>query len=260
VRETIDWLCTAFMAVFITAQLTPTDVHLPKPPDPVPAPMPSEASYALAADDYLFVGADQPTLIRVSPAGLVEWEEAEAGTHHWKAGGAKKKYKTEHKHTYQFSAVGKGRAVVELFWAEGGAVKVRTITLDCQGARPPPVPPDPKPDPDTALGLKKVSADGAAGVADPEGRAALAKLQRAHASAVAAGAFANYAAILAGWRAANNRAEPDLTKLQAFQTRWKPWASAVSAKLSELFAAGKLQSNADWAAAFSEISEGLETK
>jgi hypothetical protein len=112
----------------------------------------------------------------------------------------------------------------------------------------PPPKPKPKPDPDDGLGLKKASADGLAQVTDRDKRDELAKQQRAHASAVAAGAFASPAAILAGWRAANNRAEPDLTK---------PWAVAVSAKLAELHAAGKLRTNAEWAQAFNEIADGL---
>lgn len=110
--------------------------------------MPANAGYFLAADDLLFIGADQPTTIRVMPeSGLLEYEEAEPGIHHWKSGGQKKKYKTAHPVTYQFSAVGKGRATVEFFWADGKEVKTRKIVIECQGARPPPepIPPDPKP-------------------------------------------------------------------------------------------------------------------
>lgn len=131
----------------VAAACSAGEIHLPKMPDPPPQPMPAEITYNLNSGDYLFFGADQPTLVRVSPAGLVEFEESEPGIHHWKVNGAKQKYKTAHPHTYQFEAVGKGTATVEFFWADGGAVKTRRVVIECNGARPPPPKPDPKPDP-----------------------------------------------------------------------------------------------------------------
>jgi hypothetical protein len=151
-------------------------------------------------------------------------------------------------------------------------VKARVVTLDGKGgvgiaehravvvvgAGPNPLPPGPGPGPgpvplpDGELGLRKASRDGAAGVPAPHAaqRAALAKAQRSHASAVAAGAFPGPAEYLAGWRAANTAA--------ATPAGWKPWADAVSAKLADLYRSGKLPAAGAWAEAFNEIAAGLE--
>lgn len=169
--------------------------------------------------------------------------------------------------TVAFIIQPKEKAVFRLTVWTVGEKTGATIIIDATGGVVPPKPgPDPKPpepptpQPDGELGLVKVSRDGLAQVTDPDKRAELAKQQRAHASAVAAGAFSGAPSILAGWRAANNRVEPDLTKLAAWQAKWKPWGAAVSAKLSELYAAGKLPDTATWARAFNEIADGLEAK
>lgn len=135
----------AILALLVAATCLSADIHLPPAQAPIPAIMPSTAGYILPGDDLLFIGADQATVIRVAPEGLLEFEEVEAGTHHWKSGGIWKKHKTDKPTTYRFSAVGKGIANVEFFWAEGGAVKTKKIAIECLGARPPPTPPDPKP-------------------------------------------------------------------------------------------------------------------
>jgi hypothetical protein len=114
----------------------------------------------------------------------------------------------------------------------------------------PPTPPDPV-KPDGELGLRKASRDGAGKVAGAAAhRAALAKANRSHASAVAAGAFPDAPAYLAGWRDANKASGAD-------PAAWKPWAEAVSARLAELHKAGKLPGKSEWAAAFTEIADGL---
>lgn len=121
------------------------------------------------------------------------------------------------------------------------------------GGVTPPVPPKPpEPLPDGKLGLVKASRDGAAKVTSaPEKKVALAKAQRSHASAVAAGAFGNDAAkILAGWRDAN--------RVAVDSAEWAEWGKAVSSRLAELHAAGKFTAAADWAAAFAEVAQGLE--
>lgn len=135
----------AVLALLVAATCLSADIHLPPAQAPIPAIMPSTAGYILPGDDLLFIGADQATVIRVAPEGLLEFEEVEAGIHHWKSGGIWKKHKTDKPTTYRFSAVGKGVANVEFFWAEGGAVKTKKIAIECLGARPPPTPPDPKP-------------------------------------------------------------------------------------------------------------------
>lgn len=127
-----------------------------------------------------------------------------------------------------------------------------TVTVVVEGPAPPgPAPVPPGPQPDGALGLVKASRDGLAKVAaGREKAAALAQAQRAHASAVAAGAFgADAGKILAGWRDAN--------KAAADAGQWAEWGRAVSAKLAELHAAGKLAGTAEWAAAFEEVAQGL---
>lgn len=148
--------------------------------------------------------------------------------------------------------------------AAGDEVSPFAETLVVIGNAPIPPPPDPPTPPDppspSNTGLKEASAAGLANVKDKSRAADLAKAQRAHASAVAAGAFSSTAAVLAGWRAANNRLEPDLTQLPAFQTNWLPWGEAVSKKLASLHSAGKLPDNAAWAAAFNEVADGLEGK
>lgn len=129
------------------------------------------------------------------------------------------------------------------------------------GPTPPPVPPGPQPDGE--LGLIKVSRDGAAAVpefaAKAAQRKALADAQRAVASKLAAGGFAAAAAagrdalanaVSAERRAANNAA--------ATAAQWGPWGSGVSARLTALFGAGKLNTPADWQAALEEIALGLD--
>lgn len=130
------------------------------------------------------------------------------------------------------------------------------VVVVVTGPRPPPVPPGPGPKPpdplpDGKLGLVKASRDGFAKVtAGREKAAELARAQRAHASAVAAGAFGDDAAkILAGWRDANRAA--------VSAADYAEWGRAVSAKLAELHGAGKLPTRAEWAAAFEEVSQGL---
>lgn len=227
----------------------------PRVPD-VPSPMPAPAS-VLNGSDWFVVQSDAEVQLLASPPGLVSITE-EVGPIRLRGsfadGGGKVETRTyEKKHVFIVERLAAGQ--VELLLVPKGAV-VRRVIGDGTEPIPPPKP-KPEPEPDAGLGLKKASADGLAQVAAPDKKEALAKQQRAHASAVAAGAFNGPAAILAGWRAANNRIEPDLTKLAAWQAKWKPWAAAVSAKLAELHAAGKLPDNAAWAKAFNEIAEGL---
>jgi len=137
-----------------------------------------------------------------------------------------------------------GKQFVELEWAG-------TLTGGVAPGPTPPGPNPPAPQPDGKLGLVKASRDGFAKVAAGREKAPeLAKAQRAHASAVAAGAFGNDAPrILAGWR--------DSNKAAVDATQWAEWGRAVSSKLAELHAAGKLTTAADWAAAFEEVAQGL---
>lgn len=123
----------------------------------------------------------------------------------------------------------------------------------------PPIPPNPPPKPiDGELGLIKVSREGLAKTLDPVHRTELAKAQRAHASAVAAGAFKDVASILAGWRKANNEAVDPVPPGGTNNTeKWRAWATDVSTKLATLYTEGKLKTNANWAAAFNEIADGL---
>jgi hypothetical protein len=144
-------------------------------------------------------------------------------------------------------------------WSEGDKRGVySTLVLEASGAVPPgPTPPDPPtpptPKPDGALGLVKASRDGLAAVAGqwrPQATA-LANAQRSTASALAAGGIPDDPAkILAAWRSANNATvDPK---------GWEPWGKTVSARLSELYAGGKLPTKSEWAAAFREVAEGLE--
>jgi hypothetical protein len=120
------------------------------------------------------------------------------------------------------------------------------------GPGPPDPPNPPTPQPDGAMGLIKASREGLAKVtvADKAKQAAaLAAKQKAHAAAVAAGAFAGPAAILDGWRQINREA--------VNASEWAPWGQAVSAQLSALHSAGKLTGNAAWSEAFKEVATGL---
>lgn len=125
---------------------------------------------------------------------------------------------------------------------------------------PVPVPPGPGPGPgpapDGPMGLSKASRDGAGKVTAADkaaGAKSLASANRSHASAVAAGGVpAVPATILAKWRESNG--------LAVDGAAWKPWADAVSARLAELYGAGKLSDKAAWVAAFNEIADGLEGK
>lgn len=124
---------------------------------------------------------------------------------------------------------------------------------------PTPVPPTPTPvPPDGEYGLVKASRDGYAKVtADRHLVDLLAAAQRAHASAVAAGAFKDAAAILDGWRAANNQA---VSSSPTGKASWTAWGNVVSPRLQELYNAKKLTTNAEWAAAFREVATGLDGK
>jgi len=138
----------------------------------------------------------------------------------------------------------KGEDVIEAWYA------VTVGTPPAPGPTPPgPNPPGPQPD--GKLGLVKASRDGFAKVTTGREKAPeLAKAQRAHASAVAAGAFGNDAGqILAGWRASN--------KATVDPAQWAEWGKAVSAKFAELHTAGKLTTAAEWAAAFEEVAQGI---
>lgn len=126
-------------------------------------------------------------------------------------------------------------------------VTVRGSSPVPPGPTPGPTPPTPQPD--GVLGLVKASREGLSRVSDPSGRTALASAQRAHASAVAAGAFQDAGAILNGWRTANRMAVDSAT--------WTPWGQAVSTALQALYAGGRLRSNSEWAAAFDEVAQGL---
>ena len=142
-----------------------------------------------------------------------------------------------------------------VFWTQGEtASSVLIINPGTAPTPPGPNPPGPTPPgplPDGALGLIKASRDGLAKVTTDKGQAAaLAKAQRSHASAVAASAFPSAAAILAGWREAN--------RVAANTVSWAPWGEVVSAKLSDLYRAGKLPDSASWSAAFNEIASGLD--
>lgn len=110
--------------------------------------------------------------------------------------------------------------------------------------------PDPVPLPDGKFGLIKVSREGAAKVSDRSLNGALAKSQRAIASAIQAGGLVAPADILKAWRDGNNAAVSSAV--------WKPWGDAVTPALQKLHADGKLFDKATWAAAFIEIAEGLE--
>jgi hypothetical protein len=128
-----------------------------------------------------------------------------------------------------------------------------TIVVGGTPVPPGPVPPGPTPSPDGLLGLAKVSRDGAAKVSATEKTAQavrLAAAQKAHASAVAAGAFPAPPAILDGWRAVNNAAVPSVV--------WWSWGQGCGDALEALYKAGKLPDNAAWSAAFREIAAGLE--
>jgi hypothetical protein len=227
---------------------------VPQPMPPQPAP---KAVANLAVDELYVVQSDDDVQLLASPPGVVTVTKEQVPL---KIRGLFVGNKIVSTRTYTKKNVFIVERVkpgdVELLLVPAGKVERRTVGDGGEPIPPPKPKPDPEPKPD-GLGLKAASKAGLAKVADQAGRVELAKQQRAHASAVAAGAFDSPAAILAGWRAANNRAEPDLTKLAAFQARWKPWAADVSAKLSQLYAAGRLTKNSDWAAAFNEIADGL---
>lgn len=116
-----------------------------------------------------------------------------------------------------------------------------------------PNPPSPTPQPDGTLGLIKASREGLAKVTDKGKQVALAKAQRAHASAVGAGAFGTSAAkILDGWREANK-----LAVGEANTALWLDWSKEVSTQVQRLYNGGKLPTNTEWVAAFNEMAEGL---
>jgi hypothetical protein len=142
-------------------------------------------------------------------------------------------------------------------WWRKGETEGTSTTITVGAVPPGPTPPDPPtpptPKPDGALGLVKASRDGLAAVAGqwrPQATA-LANAQRSTASALAAGGIPDDPAkILAAWRSANNATvDPK---------GWEPWGKTVSARLSELYAGGKLPTKSEWAAAFREVAEGLE--
>jgi len=110
----------------------------------------------------------------------------------------------------------------------------------------------PPPLPDGEFGLIKASREGLAKVTDKAAALKLAAVQRSHASACAAGAFPDFAAALEGWRAANKGAVDAAT--------WAPWGVAVSTQLKAAYTGNKLPTKTQWAAAFSEIADGLEGK
>jgi hypothetical protein len=236
-------------------------VRLPAPPSPpdVPRPMPSGV-FPLAEDAIYPVQSDVELVIRSCQPGVIEFKKEKPGSYRYKSGGKWVAVDLTGPIVYVGYPLKKGRADVEFiplgFKAE---TEIAKASIDVAGGDTPnpPNPPGPKPAPDGDLGLIKISRDSLSKIPNPDKQADLAAAQRAHASAVAAGAFPSAAAITAGWRAANNRVEPDLTKLAAFQETWKPWASACSARLGELYSAGKLPDNAAWAKAYNEIAEGL---
>lgn len=132
------------------------------------------------------------------------------------------------------------------------------FTLVIGGPAPPTPPKPPTPAPDGRLGLTKVSRDGFAGVTSP-GKAAeakkLASSHRAHAAAVAAGAYPDAAKILEAWRDSNKAAlDNDAASIAA----WLSWAVAINRKVGELHKGGKLPGNNDWSEAFREIADGLD--
>ena len=153
---------------------------------------------------------------------------------------------------YRFTAVG---SLDDKHAAREFAVVVGQPPPVPPGPQPPgPQPPGPQPpQPDGTLGLIKASRGGAAKVVSAgkaAEAAALAQAQRSFASKVAAGGFPNAAAIMVGWRAANNAAVP--------AAAWAPWGADVAAALQSVYATGKLPDNAAWHDAFQEIAAGLE--
>lgn len=133
------------------------------------------------------------------------------------------------------------------------------VVIEGAPTPPGPVPPAPTPPvPDGALGLVRVSREGMQSVVSAEKATQakrLADAQRVHASGVAAGRYADAAAILEGWRVANREVLD-----AAAQVLWKPWATAVSAKVADLHKGGKLPGNKDWSDAFTEIANGLSVQ
>jgi hypothetical protein len=119
--------------------------------------------------------------------------------------------------------------------------------------------PTPKPDdpvnpvlPDGPLGLRKVSRDGARAVALPADAAKLAGANRSTASAVAAGGAGSTAAsYLARWREGNKGAGVS-------EAAWAPWATAASGGLQAAYKGGRLTTAGTWAAAFTELADGLD--
>jgi hypothetical protein len=158
-----------------------------------------------------------------------------------------------------------GKYVVKLTAIDFEAKRVEraslTFTVGGPGPGPTPVPPGPTPvpptpKPDGPLGLSKASREGAAAVTSADRAAEAARLalaQRTHAAGVAAGRFADAAAILEGWRSANRAA---LTESQ--RAAWAAWAAPVGARIAELHKTGKLPGNNEWSAAFREVADGLD--
>jgi hypothetical protein len=143
---------------------------------------------------------------------------------------------------YRFVAVASSKT--------GEQVRVDFVVL--VGTNPKPVDPvvPPLPEPDTKFGLKKISKSAIPAGVRADAKADLAKAQRSLSSAIAAGGLKEPAEILSEWRKANNAA--------VVAADWSKWGSAVGGALQKLFADGKLKDKSDWAAAFTEIADGLE--
>lgn len=129
----------------------------------------------------------------------------------------------------------------------------------------PPVPPGPGPDPgpapapDGELGLRRLSREGAArvkaAVRDRQ-QQALADAISSHASAVAAGSYDQHTGdAYAAWVMHGMR---QATSAVATAEEWRPWTQTVSPALERLYRTGVLADKSKWAAAFSEIAQGLE--
>ena len=129
---------------------------LPVAPQPMPVPTPPPGSVdRLTADTLYVVESDVPTILLVSPPGIVAvTEDAGPLRMRGKFAGGSGKVETRQftgKQVFTLEAVGSGRVevIVVPVGAKSPTDVVRKV-LDVgegKGPQPPPVPPDPKPDP-----------------------------------------------------------------------------------------------------------------
>ena len=118
--------------------------------------------------------------------------------------------------------------------------------------------PRPEPKPDGKYGLRKISREAVASVAEQARRekSALAAAIRGHASVVASGAYDQYTGEnKAAWIMHGLR---QVTQSAVTMSQWQSWSRAVSPALERLYRSGQLAQNSDWASAFEEIASGLE--